>query len=303
VSYRRRAAGGAGLEVGEDGRDHPRVGDDGEHSQCCTAARATGDVDVEHPAQTLRPCHLCASGCRLLVGTLARGRRRGHDEAAMARVRGKHAVETHEMGSRSWYQRGQAGDEVQWLEQNMGGAVTERVLEFVDHQPVPVAAQTLTRNGGARHIPAQPLQLLHPLARKVAGHRAPRTRLEGKFPVSYCVSLGLDGRRATEADFSPARLEDVGLRRVEQVVTVSAVHDLEPCAARLRVHLAAGGTASSSVAVSLGNPDNPMSWGDLRDKFTPLVEPVLADGSAARFDALRGFDLAGTLARVVALAA
>jgi len=139
----------------------------------------------------------------------------------MARVRGKHAVETHEMGSRSWYQRGQAGDEVQWLEQNMGGAVTERVLEFVDHQPVPVAAQTLTRNGGAR----------------------------------------------------------------------------------LRVHLAAGGTASSSVAVSLGNPDNPMSWGDLRDKFTPLVEPVLADGSAARFDALRGFDLAGTLARVVALAA
>jgi len=36
VSYRRRAAGGAGLEVGADGRDHPRVGDDGEHSQCCT---------------------------------------------------------------------------------------------------------------------------------------------------------------------------------------------------------------------------------------------------------------------------
>jgi hypothetical protein len=48
VSHRRWGACGAGLEVGEDGRDHPRVGDDGKHSQCCTAARATGDVDVAY---------------------------------------------------------------------------------------------------------------------------------------------------------------------------------------------------------------------------------------------------------------
>jgi len=35
-------------------RDHPRAGDDGEHSRCCAAARATGDVDVEVAAQALQ---------------------------------------------------------------------------------------------------------------------------------------------------------------------------------------------------------------------------------------------------------
>ena len=161
MSYRRRGAGGAGLEVGQDGRDHPRVGDDGEHPQCCTAARATADVDVEHPAQTLSPRHLCASGRRPLVGTLAHrsGRRPGHDEAAMARIRGEQAVETNEVTARAWDQRGQAGDEVERFEQHMGRAIAKGMLQPIDHQAVPVAAQALQGNGGARHVPAQPLQL------------------------------------------------------------------------------------------------------------------------------------------------
>jgi len=149
VPDRRWGACGAGLEVGEDGRDHPRVGDDGERSQCCTAARATGDVDVEHPAQALSPCHLRASGRRPRVGTLARrrARRRGPDEAAMARVWGKQAVEPKQVTARARHRRSQAGDEVERLEQDVGGAVAKRMLQLVDHQPVTVAAETLTRNG------------------------------------------------------------------------------------------------------------------------------------------------------------
>jgi len=72
VSCRRRGAGSAGLEVGEDGCDHARIGDDGEHPQGCTAARAAADVDVENAAQTLRPCHLSASAGRPRLGGLAR---------------------------------------------------------------------------------------------------------------------------------------------------------------------------------------------------------------------------------------
>jgi len=41
----------------------------------------------------------------------------------------------------------------------MGGAVAKGMLQFVDHQGVAVAAQTLQRDGAARHIAAQAFQL------------------------------------------------------------------------------------------------------------------------------------------------
>ena len=58
------------------------------------------------------------------------------------------------MGSRPRHQRGETGDEVERLEQDVGGAVTKGMLQLVDHQSVAVAAETLQGNGGARHIAA-----------------------------------------------------------------------------------------------------------------------------------------------------
>ena len=55
-------AGGGQLQVGEDGCNHARIGDDGQHPQGCTATRTTADIDIEDATQALRPCHLSASG-------------------------------------------------------------------------------------------------------------------------------------------------------------------------------------------------------------------------------------------------
>ena len=122
VSRRRRGAGGAGLEVCQDGGDHPRVGDHGEHAKGRAAARTTAEVDVEHAAQTLRPGHCAASGRRRRRGVIVHGcrHRRGHDEAAMARVRCEQPVKAHEMDSRTWHQSGQARDEVERLDEIAG---------------------------------------------------------------------------------------------------------------------------------------------------------------------------------------
>jgi len=77
----------------------------------------------------------------------------------MARVRGKQAVEPNQVTARARHARSQARDEVERLEQDVGGAVAKRMLQLVDHQPVTVAAETLTRNARARHVAAQALQL------------------------------------------------------------------------------------------------------------------------------------------------
>ncbi len=74
---------------------------------------------------------------------------------ALACVRGKLSVKPHQMGSEPCYQRREASDEAQPLEQNGSGAIAKRVLHLVDHQAIAVSIQTLTRDGRAREISAQ----------------------------------------------------------------------------------------------------------------------------------------------------
>ena len=38
-----------------------------------------------------------------------------------------------EVDARAWHQRGKASDEVRWAEQDVCGAVAERVFQFVNH--------------------------------------------------------------------------------------------------------------------------------------------------------------------------
>ncbi|MEM7408152.1 MAG: MmgE/PrpD family protein [Pseudomonadota bacterium] len=142
----------------------------------------------------------------------------------------------------------------------------------------------------------------HPLAGKVANQVNPQTGLAGKFSLAYCVALGLAGFRATEADFSDSRLSDRRVRDIEQTIALHAVDDLEPQAARMQVELADGSQLRHAVEVSLGNPENPMGWDDLKLKFQPLAQTASVREPDALFDALRAFEQPGALDRVWSLA-
>ena len=50
-----------------------------------------------------------------------------------------------------------------------------------------------------------------------------------------------------------------------------------------------------------GNPDNPMDWDDMRQKFMAMVEPVLGVGAANLFNLLRNFGEDGQLEKINAL--
>ena len=50
---------------------------------------------------------------------------------AVLAVRGKYAIEARQVDPRLWHQGGEPGDEVQRLEDDMGGAIAVRRLELV----------------------------------------------------------------------------------------------------------------------------------------------------------------------------
>ena len=63
-------------------------------------------------------------------------------------VRCKDAVEACEVDSRLRYQRSEFGDEVQRLEDHMGGAIAVRSFELVTHLPVAVNARRFSETAG-----------------------------------------------------------------------------------------------------------------------------------------------------------
>lgn len=142
---------------------------------------------------------------------------------------------------------------------------------------------------------------VHPLAPKVAG-QAPVSPLAAKFSIAYCTALALHGFRASAGDFSSERLTDQSLQKLARKVEIVTHPEFAYAAAILDVVTADGRNLHADIPVSLGNPGNPMSWGDLEDKFLSLTEPVLATRARPLFDALRGFGSEGETGDLATLA-
>jgi 2-methylcitrate dehydratase PrpD len=167
--------------------------------------------------------------------------------------------------------------------------------------PSTQAARSLAERVGTRKI-ASVHARVHPNALVTAGKTAPRTPLEGKFSVPFCIALGLRGYRVVSSDFVDASMRDQSVMDVVPRVKLEAVQGQSPHSAFLDVTLEDGEQLHGETKIVLGHPDNPMSWEDLRVKFEGLVEPVLGHAATAElFEAARAFGEPGSLARLTSL--
>lgn len=154
------------------------------------------------------------------------------------------------------------------------------------HAPVDAARQLSSKIGAAEVRSAH--LTVHPLTPKVAS-KNPTSPLAAKFSVTFCVALALRGHRASARDFSPERIADRAITDLAAKVAVVPEQDMAASAARLDVLLADGRKLRADVPVSLGNPENPMSWDDLHEKFMALVDPVAGERAQRIFAAARAF--------------
>ena len=95
---------------------------------------------------------------RALKGTAASAPRRG-DAGAQAAVEREQAVEPSKVHARSGHEGGQAGEEVERVEHDVGGAVAPGGLEAVAHVTVRDQRQALLGQGGAADVAVQALEL------------------------------------------------------------------------------------------------------------------------------------------------
>jgi 2-methylcitrate dehydratase PrpD len=145
---------------------------------------------------------------------------------------------------------------------------------------------------------------VHPNALVTAGKLAPRTALEGKFSVPFCIALGLSGRRVVSTDFVNESMRDPTVMNVVPRVTLEAVQGQAPHSAYLEVVLEGGERIKAQTDIVMGHPDNPLSWDALHGKFAGLVEPILGVSKARQlYEAARAFGEPGSLSRLSELLA
>ncbi|MFQ6076591.1 MAG: MmgE/PrpD family protein, partial [Candidatus Bathyarchaeia archaeon] len=126
----------------------------------------------------------------------------------------------------------------------------------------------------------------YPIAVEVGGgNYEPKTPSEAKFSLPYCLAVALADGRVGLAGFSPDRLGDpkiLWLAKKVRVVEAPEFRDIRLGGAEVTVRLRDRSRHSYRVDVPRGYPENPLSKGELLDKFKGLASMVLSKRDAER---------------------
>jgi 2-methylcitrate dehydratase PrpD len=109
----------------------------------------------------------------------------------------------------------------------------------------------------------------------------PQTPYQAKFSIAYCVAAALTEGRVGLEQFSADRTP---LLRKTSVRVADDLTAKYPAAwpARVKITLDDGAVLTGASDYPRGNPENPVSTGDLEMKFNSLVEPRFGAATAQR---------------------
>jgi 2-methylcitrate dehydratase PrpD len=100
----------------------------------------------------------------------------------------------------------------------------------------------------------------------------PKTALEGKFSIPFCMAVGVLERKAGIAQFTDRKVRNPKVVKFMRRVTLVVDQELEGLGydqvrSRIRIRLKNGSIIEGRADVAKGHPLKPMSWEDLGEKF------------------------------------
>jgi 2-methylcitrate dehydratase PrpD len=113
----------------------------------------------------------------------------------------------------------------------------------------------------------------------------PKTALEGKFSIPFCMAIAVLERKAGIAQFEDRKVRDKKVIELMKRVNLYVDDELEKLGydqvrSRIRIALKKGRTIEGRYDVARGHPEKPMSWAELGDKFRDCAALVLPDRNA-----------------------
>ncbi len=111
----------------------------------------------------------------------------------------------------------------------------------------------------------------------------PKTALEGKFSIPFCMAIAVLERKAGIAQFQDRKVRDKKVVDLMKRVTLYVDDELERLGydqvrSRIRIRLKDGRLIEGRSDVARGHPEKPMSWSELGEKFRDCANLVLPRG-------------------------
>ena len=108
----------------------------------------------------------------------------------------------------------------------------------------------------------------------------PKTALEGKFSIPFCMAIAVLERKAGIAQFVDRKVRERKVVELMKRVTLYVDDELEALGydqvrSRIRIKLKNGKMIEGRYDVARGHPQKPMSWAELGDKFRDCADLVL----------------------------
>ena len=122
-----------------------------------------------------------------------------------------------------------------------------------------------------------------PLAMSAASKTEPRTGLEGKFSINYCVANALLRGNTGMQAFTDERVNDEEVQDFMRKISVSADNDLNMMEARVEINTGNGRIYSKFKDVDKEIPPLETKNMKIRDKFSDICGPVLGGRKANEF--------------------
>jgi 2-methylcitrate dehydratase PrpD len=119
----------------------------------------------------------------------------------------------------------------------------------------------------------------------------PKTALEGKFSIPFCMAIAILERKAGIAQFIDAKVRAAKTVALMKRVKLCVDDEMEKLGydqvrSKIRITLRDGRTLEGRADVARGHPQKPMTWGELTEKFhdcAALVLPRVQADAVVRF--------------------
>jgi 2-methylcitrate dehydratase PrpD len=110
-----------------------------------------------------------------------------------------------------------------------------------------------------------------------AGIAEPKKALEGKFSVYHCAALAFLEGSVDEDKFTDEKVNDPRLVELRKKVKARLNPDFKLLDAKVTVVTKDGREVVSFVSIPKGQPENPLTFSEMEDKFTGLAKLVLPE--------------------------
>jgi len=135
-------------------------------------------------------------------------------------------------------------------------------------------------------------------------HSCPKTALEGKFSLEFCIAIALIDSEVSLKQFADEKVKDSAVQ--ELIKKVKYVHPLETgtelmdLKGRIVIKLQNGEIHSRQVDVAKGNPQNPLGKDELIYKYKDCVRLSLSpDNTDKSLDMLLNLESVGDIAELM----